>query len=83
MQGIANLYYWTWFVWPFIFVFSLLYAISSLNDEKGLVASTFVAAISLLIILAERSRQNFSVKNIYPLMQKNVSRETFSPPRSA
>jgi len=52
MQGIAILYYWTWFVWPFIFVFSLLYAISSLNDETGSLASPFVAAVSLLIILA-------------------------------
>lgn len=52
MQGIAILFYWTWFVWPFIFVFSLLHAISSLNDKNGSIGSSFTAAVSLLIILA-------------------------------
>lgn len=53
MQGIAIFYYWTWFIWPFIFIFSLIYAISSaVKDENTSLISCIVASISLLIILA-------------------------------
>lgn len=53
MQGIGILYYWTWFIWPFVFVVSLVYAISSLvKDDKASMKPTLVASISLLIILA-------------------------------
>ncbi|MFC5589476.1 hypothetical protein ACFPRA_11290 [Sporosarcina soli] len=53
MQGIGILYYWTWFIWPFVFVVSLVYAISSLvKDDKASMTPTLVASISLLIILA-------------------------------
>lgn len=53
MQGIGILYYWTWFVWPFIFIFSLVYAISSLvKDETASIKPILVTSISLLIILA-------------------------------
>ena len=53
MEGIAILYYWTWFIWPFIFIFSLVYAISSLvKDEEASMKPVLVASVSLLIILA-------------------------------
>lgn len=53
MHSIAILYYWTWFIWPFIFIFSLVYAISSLvKDENASMQPILVASISLLIILA-------------------------------
>ncbi|NLI90821.1 MAG: hypothetical protein GX434_01065 [Peptococcaceae bacterium] len=53
MKGIGIFYYWTWFVWPFIFVFSFVYAIASMvKDENASIISCIVAAISLLIILA-------------------------------
>ena len=53
MKGIGIFYYWTWFIWPFVFVISLLYAISStVKDENVSLKSGIVAALSLLIILA-------------------------------
>lgn len=53
MRGIGIFYYWTWFVWPFVFVFSLVDEISSrIKDEGKSPQSSIIAAISLLIILA-------------------------------
>ncbi|MGY4691073.1 hypothetical protein [Salibacterium sp. K-3] len=53
MQGIAMFYYWTWFIWPFVFVFSLVHAITSLvKDDKASIRPAITASISLLIILA-------------------------------
>ncbi|PID04501.1 MULTISPECIES: hypothetical protein [unclassified Sporosarcina] len=61
MQGIGIFYYWTWFIWPFVFVFSLVYAISSLvKDEKTSMKPAIVASISLLIILAGVTSPTFS-----------------------
>jgi len=53
MQGIGIFYYWTWFIWPFVFVVSLVHAISSLvKEDKTSMKPAIVASISLLIILA-------------------------------
>lgn len=61
MQGIGTFYYWTWFIWPFVFVFSLVYAISSLvKDDKTSMKPAIVASISLLIILAGVTSPAFS-----------------------
>ncbi len=53
MRMIGLFYYCTWFIWPFVFMYSFINAISSTvkNGKLSLVSST-VAAISLLIILA-------------------------------
>ncbi|GAB7387171.1 hypothetical protein BSNK01_10070 [Bacillaceae bacterium] len=62
MQGIAIFYYWTWFIWPFVFVFSLAYGIFSIiKDENASLKSLFVSAISLLIILAGIVSPLFSI----------------------
>ncbi len=61
MQGIGIFYYWTWFIWPFVFVFSLVYAISSLvKDDKTSMKPAIGASISLLIILAGVTSPTFS-----------------------
>ncbi|MFC0558410.1 hypothetical protein [Halalkalibacter alkalisediminis] len=61
MQGIGIFYYWTWFVWPFVFIFSLVYAISSLvKDDTASIKPAIVASISLLIILAGITAPNFN-----------------------
>ncbi|PIC98864.1 hypothetical protein [Sporosarcina sp. P29] len=61
MQGIGIFYYWTWFFWPFVFVFSLVYTISSLvKDEKTSMKPAIVASISLLIILAGVTSPTFN-----------------------
>ncbi|MFD2706825.1 hypothetical protein [Salibacterium lacus] len=53
MQGIGTFYYWTWFIWPFVFVFSLVYAISTLvKDDTASLKPAITASISLLIIVA-------------------------------
>jgi len=61
MKGIGLFYFWTWFVWPFVLVFSLVNAISSkIKDENASPKSTIFAAISLLIILAGVTFPTFS-----------------------
>ena len=53
MQGIGIFYYWTWFIWPFVFVFSLAFGIAEIvKDENSAGKNILIAAISLLIILA-------------------------------
>ena len=53
MQNIGIFYFWTWFIWPFVFVFSFIYAMTSLiKDETASIKPAIVASISLLIILA-------------------------------
>lgn len=53
MHTIAIFYYWTWFIWPFVFIFSLVYAIASLvKDDTASMKPILVASVSLLIILA-------------------------------
>ena len=62
MKVLAYLYYFTWFVWPFVLIFGLAHGIKELlhNENlynKGLIA----AAIALLIILAGVVYPNFVV----------------------
>ena len=53
MKGIGIFYYWTWFIWPFVFVFSFSYGLAEIiKDANPSGKSIFIAAISLLIILA-------------------------------
>lgn len=53
MQGVGIFYYYTWFIWPFVFVVSLTNAISTaIKEEKPSVSSILSASIALLTILA-------------------------------
>lgn len=53
MLFLGIFYYWTWFIWPFVFVLTFVYAIASLvKDEKASMKPAIAASISLLIILA-------------------------------
>lgn len=53
LQNIAIFYYWTWFIWPFVFIFSLVYAITSLvKDDAATMKPILIASVSLLIIVA-------------------------------
>ena len=53
MKVIALFFYWTWFIWPFVFIYSFAYGIASIvkneNSSKGYL---FIATISLIIILS-------------------------------
>lgn len=62
MRVIGIFYYWTWFIWPFVFVFSLAHGISSIMKDNGRSDKTLlmVSAVSLLIILAGITAPNFS-----------------------
>ncbi|WP_282019683.1 hypothetical protein [Planomicrobium okeanokoites] len=53
MQNIGIFYYWTWFIWLFVFVFSLVYTITALvKDDRASMKPALIASASLLIILA-------------------------------
>ena len=50
---IAMIYYSTWFVWPFVFVFSFAKGVSLISkDEETGVKSILMAGIALTVILA-------------------------------
>lgn len=53
LNGIAILFYWTWFVWPFVFVFSLVYSIASfIKDQRATTKPIFIAGFALLIMIS-------------------------------
>ena len=53
MKVLAYLYYFTWFVWPFVLIFGLAYGIKELFHNENLYNKGLIAAsIALLIILA-------------------------------
>ncbi len=54
MNGIAIFYYWTWFIWPFVFVFTFASGIAQIikTEQSSDKIELTIAAISLLIILA-------------------------------
>lgn len=53
LQVLGNLYYWTWFIWPFIFMFSTFYGLSELIKNKEFSGKIILlSSISLLMILA-------------------------------
>lgn len=52
LNGLGTLFYWTWFIWPFVFVFSLAYGIASfVKNEKASIIPILIAGFSLLIIV--------------------------------
>ncbi|AXH99628.1 hypothetical protein DV702_07615 [Sporosarcina sp. PTS2304] len=53
MKLSSILYLWTWFIWPFVFVISLIYAIKALvKEEPTFMKPAIIASVSLLLILA-------------------------------
>jgi len=53
LNGLALFFYWTWFIWPFVFVFSLVYSIASfVKDDRASSIPVFIAGFSLLVMLS-------------------------------
>ena len=53
MKILAYVYYYTWFVWPFAFVFGFAHGINELIQTKKVYnKGLIVASIALLLILA-------------------------------
>lgn len=60
LRGIGILYYWTWFIYPFAFVFSLAYGIANIiTGKESPNGYLMIASISLLIILSAITGSNF------------------------
>ena len=60
MKILAYVYYYTWFVWPFAFVFGLVHGINELIQTKKVYnKGLIVASIALLLILAGVVYPNF------------------------
>jgi len=60
MLGIAYVYYWTWFVWPFALVFGLAHGISELIQTRSIWnKGLLVAAVALLVILTGVTAPHF------------------------
>lgn len=59
-EGIGTLYYWTWPIWPFIFVYSFTNGlVTATKNEKVSVNYFWASAISLLIILTGITSPDF------------------------
>lgn len=53
MKAIGIFYYWTWFIWPFVFIISFAFGLAEIiKDDKAPGKDILIAAVSLLIILA-------------------------------
>ena len=53
MEILAYIDYWTWFLWPFVFVFCLAYGIKeTIQEENTNKVYLILAAAALLLILA-------------------------------
>lgn len=53
MEILAYIYYWTWFLWPFLFVFSFAFGIREVVvDENAKGGNLVLAALALIVILA-------------------------------
>ena len=53
IQVMANFYYFTWFIWPIVFVFGLAHGIKALIETKKMCnVGLMIATIALLFILA-------------------------------
>ena len=62
MKVLAYLYYFTWFVWPFVLIFGLAYGMKGLiQNQKTYIKGLIAASIALLIILAGVVYPNFAV----------------------
>lgn len=59
MSRIGIFYYWTWYIWPFVFVFSFANGLATIKEEKAVKGSLMAAGVSLLIILAGITGPNF------------------------
>lgn len=51
LQGIGIFYFFTWLIWPFIFVISFIYAINDIVKANNPIIKIIISSISLLIIL--------------------------------
>ena len=53
IQVMANFYYFTWFIWPIVFVFGLAHGIKALIETKRMCnVGLVIASIASLLILA-------------------------------
>lgn len=53
MEILAYIYYWTWFLWPFVFVFCLAYGIKeTIQGENTNKIYLILTAVALMLILA-------------------------------
>ena len=60
LKGIGLFYYWTWFIWPFVLIFSLAFGIKELiKNENSSSKPLLLAALALLVILSGLTASNF------------------------
>ena len=47
---IGVIYLWTWFIWPFIFIYSLVNAFKNVINKEKPTSNIVISSISLLVI---------------------------------
>lgn len=51
IHGLGIFYLYTWFIWPFVFMFTFIYSINDLIKSKKPTIKIIIASISLLLII--------------------------------
>lgn len=63
IELLGMIYLFLWFILPFVFVFSVIYAISDIIKEKNPIIKIIIASISLLLILSGIMSMIISIPN--------------------
>ncbi len=50
MRILGTIFLYTWFIWPFLFVYSLAYGIVELQKDKNKTANLALAGLALLMM---------------------------------
>lgn len=52
INTIGLVFYWTWFIWPFIFIYSLVSAFKNVINKEPTTVNVVISSIALLVIIA-------------------------------
>ncbi|GAA0824859.1 hypothetical protein [Clostridium tertium] len=52
LNTIGLVFYWTWFIWPFTFIYSLVNAFKNVINKECPTLNIVISSISLLVIIA-------------------------------
>lgn len=52
LNTIGLIYFWTWFIWPFAFIYSLVNAFKNIISKESPTINIVISSISLLVIIA-------------------------------
>mgnify|MGYP001633747142 CR=1 FL=1 len=52
LNTIGLIFFWTWFIWPFAFIYSLVNAFKNIINKERPTLNIVISSISILVIIA-------------------------------